>query len=86
MVKARTTERIAACWGVMGRRLRPGRFLIGDQISVLDLYVAVVSRWGPRRAGFYAAAPGLADCIRRVDDDPRLSRLWAERFPFRPGE
>jgi len=23
--------------------------------------------------------------VRRVDADPRLAALWAERFPFAPG-
>ena len=54
-------------------------------LSVLDLYMAVVSRWGPRRKGFYAAAPGLADVVRRVDADPRLTEFWAARFPFVEG-
>jgi len=46
--------------------------------------VAVVSQWGLRRKGFYAAAPRMADCIRRVDDDDRLRALWALRMP--PGD
>jgi GST-like protein len=62
-----------------------GRFLLGDEISVLDLYVAVVSRWGPRRRAFYAAAPRLAPVVRAVDADPRLAAFWAERFPFFEG-
>jgi GST-like protein len=86
LVKARTATRIADCWRVMGEQLTPaGRFLLGDEISALDLYLTVISRWGPRRKAFYAAAPGLADVVRAVDADPRLATLWAERFPFVDG-
>jgi GST-like protein len=86
VIKARTAERIAECWRIMGAEVRPaGRFLLGEEISVLDLYLAVVSRWGPRRKGFYAAAPGLAGVVRAVDADPRLAAFWAERFPFADG-
>jgi GST-like protein len=52
---------------------------------VLDLYVTVVSRWAERRRRFYEVAPGMADVVRRVDADPRLAALWAERFPFEDG-
>lgn len=85
-IRARTAERIAACWGVMGRELQPeGDFLLGDSISVLDIYVATASRWTPRRARFYTEAPGLAEVVRRVDALPALQALWAERFPFNAG-
>jgi GST-like protein len=65
----------------MDAQLNPGRYLLGDQLTVLDLYVAVVSRFGPWRERFYAEAPRMAPVIRRVDQEPRLSLLWARRFP-----
>jgi GST-like protein len=74
-------ERIAFCWRTMDAQLNPGRYLLGDQLTVLDLYVAVVSRFGPWRERFYAEAPRMAPVIRRVDQEPRLSLLWARRFP-----
>jgi len=85
LVKARTTERITHCWRMMDAQIHPGDYLLGNELSMLDLYVTVISRWGPRRARFYAAAPKMADVVRRVDADPRLAALWAERFPFAPG-
>ena len=84
-VKAATAERIVDCWAMMERQVTPGRYLLGDDLTVLDLYVAVVSRWGPRRRRFYKVAPGMAEVVRRVDADPRLAAFWAERFPFVEG-
>jgi len=82
----RTAERIRSNWAVMDAQVAPeGRFLLGDAISVLDLYLAVASRWRPKRRAFYAAAPGLAAVARAVDAEPRLAALWAERFPFYDG-
>ena len=78
----RTAERIAYCWQQMASQLNPGQFLLGDQLTVLDLYVAVASRWTPRRERFYQVAPNLADVVRRVDALPQLQSLWARRFPF----
>jgi GST-like protein len=69
----------------MGRHTSPGRYILGDEMSVLDLYVTVVSRFGPWRTRFYKAAPKLAEVVRRVDSDPRLQDLWAARYPFDEG-
>ena len=70
---------------MMDSQLTPGLYLLGDEMTVLDLYVAVVSRWGPRRKRFYAEAPKMTPVVRRVDEDPRLADFWGERFPFEAG-
>jgi GST-like protein len=75
-------DRISFCWANMDAQLQPGRYLLGDEMSVLDLYVAVVSRFGPWRERFYEVAPKMADVVRRVDADPRLADFWARRFPL----
>jgi GST-like protein len=76
----RTAERMAYCWRMMDAQVNPGRYILGDDLSELDLYVTVVSCWGPRRARFYEEAPKTAEVVRRVDDDPRLKSFWAERL------
>lgn len=85
VIRARTTERIAVCWAQMEQQVSPGRYLLGEALTVLDLYVTVISRWGPRRARFYDLAPRMGDVVRRIDADPRLAELWAARFPFSAG-
>lgn len=84
-VRVRMTDRMAQCWSVMGAATSPARFLLGDELTVLDLYLATVSRWSPGRRRFYEVAPRLAEVVRRVDADPRLTKLWEERFPFVAG-
>jgi len=81
-VDRRTLERIADCWRVMEGQTEPGRFVLGDELSVLDLYMAVVSRWRPLRRRFHEVAPRLGQVARRVDALPRLQAFWARRFPF----
>jgi len=74
-------ERIAFCWRTMDGQLSPAKYLLGDTLSVLDLYVAVISRFGPWRERFYEEAPKMTAVIKRIDDDPRLKPLWERRFP-----
>ncbi|MBU1345712.1 MAG: glutathione S-transferase family protein [Alphaproteobacteria bacterium] len=79
----RTAARISDCWAVMEGEIEPeGRFLLGDRVSVLDLYLAVVSRWRPLRPAFHRVAPRLGQVARRVDAMPELAGFWARRFPF----
>ena len=54
-------------------------------MTALDLYVAVVSRFGPWRKRFYAAAPKMTPVVKRVDAEPRLADFWRRRFPFDDG-
>ncbi|MDN6884370.1 glutathione S-transferase family protein [Variovorax sp. CAN2819] len=83
----RTAERIAHCWQLMDSQIdEPAPYLLGEKISMLDLYVTVMSRWTPRRGHFYRVAPRMARVVRRVDADPRLAEFWAARFPFSTDE
>ncbi len=90
-VKAAIKERIVDCWRMMESQIAPqmdshgGRYLLGDELTVLDLYVTVLSRWGPRRVRFYEAAPKMSEVVKRVDADPRLAEFWEKRFPFFDG-
>jgi GST-like protein len=81
----RIHDRRADCWRMMDEQVAPGRYILGDELSVLDLYVAVVSRFAPGRARFYRSAPKMGEIVRRVDADPRLAEFWMKRFPFAEG-
>lgn len=81
-ISRRTAERIAECWGVMESQTDPGLFILGDEPTVLDVYMAVVSRWTPHRVRFHQVAPRLGEVARRVDALPQLAAFWPERFPF----
>ena len=81
----RIRDRRADCWRMMDEQITPGRYILGDELSVLDLYVAVISRFSPGRTRFYKSAPKMAAIVRRVDADPSLKEIWAKRFPFDAG-
>lgn len=85
VVERRVNDRIAECWGIMEAGVGPGRYILGDDLTVLDLYVTVVSRFRPRRQRFYEVAPRMGEVVRRVDADPRLAAFWPERYPFFDG-
>ncbi len=85
VVRERLGDRIAHNWAVLESQTDPGPYVLGERMTPIDLYVALVSRWRPGRKRLHAAAPKLGEVARRVDADPRLQALWAERFPFPKG-
>jgi GST-like protein len=85
VVEDRLNARIAECWAIMERQVAPGLYILGEEMTLLDVYVAVVSRFRPRRQRFYEVAPRLGEVVRRVDADPRLAAFWPERYPFFEG-
>lgn len=84
-VTGRLRDRRADCWRMMDQQITPGRYILGDELSALDLYVAVISRFQPGRRRFTQSAPKMADIVRRIDADPRLQEFWAKRYPFVEG-
>lgn len=74
-------DRIAFCWQTMDAQLTPGKYLQGDELTMLDLYVNAISRFGPWRPCFYEVAPRMTPAVKRVDADPRLKDFWLRRYP-----
>lgn len=81
-LKAALAARIVHGWERLEADFTPGMYCVGDTLTVLDLYVTVVSRWTPREPPHDRIAPRLGEIVRRVEADPRLADLWAERFPL----
>ena len=48
----------------MDSQVTPAPYILGERLSVLDLYVACVSRWSPGRERFEKEAPKMAAMLR----------------------
>jgi len=57
-----------------------GPWFLGDTRSMLDVYVAVMTRWTPNRPWFAKETPKLAAIATATDADPRLRKLLADNF------
>jgi GST-like protein len=51
-VMDRVHDRIAYCWRKMDEQVTPGRYILGNELSALDLYVTVISRFPPLARAF----------------------------------
>jgi GST-like protein len=54
--------------------------LLGPRFSALDIYIAVMTRWRPRRGWFEAECPHLYGVALRADSEPRLAAVWWRNF------
>ncbi|WP_323761736.1 glutathione S-transferase family protein [Maricaulis sp.] len=79
---ARANQRRLDLWTLMNDAFdgRSGVFLLGDRMSLLDVYVAMISRWDPGRAAFAEAAPALVSAVEATEADPVVAEVWARNF------
>ncbi len=57
-----------------------GPWFLGDRFSALDIYLAVMTRWRPKRPWFAAHAPKLHAAATAADALPQLKDVWARNF------
>jgi GST-like protein len=56
-------------------------WFLGDRMSALDIYLAVMTRWRPRRDWFVGHAPRVLAAGERASALPALSAVMARNFP-----
>ena len=78
-------EQIRTAWRAMEATVQPAPFVLGERMTLLDLYICIVSRWTPRRVWFADNCPRLNGVAERMDALPALQDFWARRFPFDAG-
>jgi GST-like protein len=74
-----TDEHRKSLWRLVEGAVR-GPWFLGDTPSALDLYIAVMTRWRPRREWFAENCPRLHTIATAVDADERLKGVWAQNF------
>jgi GST-like protein len=67
-------------WSMVEQECQDPWFL-GGRPSALDIYVAVMTRWRPRRPWFAAQCPRLHAVALRTDARPDLAAVWQCNFP-----
>jgi GST-like protein len=67
-------------WLQLEGKVGDGPFLLGETASALDLYVAIMSNWRPRRAWFADKCPRLHAIALRAENLPQLKSVMARNF------
>lgn len=70
----------ARLWGLVDQEAM-GPWFLGERFSALDIYIATMTRWRPRRAWFAQHCTQLHAIARRADALPQLAAVWQRNFP-----
>ena len=79
-LKEKSVEKQKFLCGLMEGDLTPAPYLLGPQLTVLDIYIAMVSRWRPGRAWFDAHCPKLAAAVILTEQHPVVAKVWEKNF------
>ena len=82
-VRNGTNARLHHHWDIFAD-LHPvdeGRFIAGGHPGALDLYAAVVSRWGGTRKHVQVARPAFAALLERIESHPTVAPVWRRHWP-----
>jgi GST-like protein len=78
-LRASTNAHRERCW-LQVEAAAVGPFFLGDRMSIIDIYVTVMTYWRPRREWFATHTPKLRAIATAIDADPRLRPLWDANF------
>lgn len=70
----------ARFWDIYGEALGGRPWMVGEEMSVLDVYAAMLAGWWAERGG----AARIAGLVERVRSHPVCGRLW-EEYDIRVG-
>lgn len=69
----------ARLWGMVEREAG-GEWFLGARFSALDIYIAAMTRWRPRRPWFAAHCPRLYEIALRAEARAELVQVWQRNF------
>ena len=79
-LKTKARQRLEHAWRAFEDSVAPAPFLLGTRMSVLDLYVAMVSRWRPGRAWLLEHCPKAMAAVVQTEAQPVVMAAWARNF------
>jgi GST-like protein len=79
-LKHGTVERSKSSWLIFERSVAPTPFLLGAQLTFLDLYVAMMTRWRPGRSWILEHCPRIAQAVAATESHPVVASVWRDNF------
>ncbi|MCW5725785.1 MAG: glutathione S-transferase family protein [Maricaulaceae bacterium] len=79
-LKDGANERRKHLWSLMEAQIKPAPFLAGAEMTLLDVYAAMMSRWSPGRDWFEGECPKLLSAVQRAEKHPKIAAIWKRNF------
>jgi GST-like protein len=71
---------MALGWDMVAGAHSGGRYFLGEQPYVCDIYFANLSRWWKMRERLRARHPAFCDAMERVDSLPEVAPVWQRHW------
>jgi GST-like protein len=78
--REKTTLRLREFWTILENNLLPAPYVLGAQMTALDLYLAMVSRWSPGREWITKHCPNLIAAVLLTEQHPVVAKVWEKNF------
>jgi GST-like protein len=79
-LKAKAMQRLKDAWLAFEDNIAPKPYLLGGRMSVLDVYVAMISRWRPGRAWLAERCPKAIGAVTLTEGHPSIAATWSRNF------
>jgi GST-like protein len=79
-LKEGAVQRTLDCWAALEASFGAGPFFLGERMSVLDVYAAMISRWRPGRPRLREVAPRAIQAAERAEAHPAVAPVFARNF------
>ena len=79
-LKDGAVERLKVYWTLLEQALKPAPYLLGSEMTALDMYAAMLSRWEPGRAWVDEHCRQVASALALAEQDPIVARVWERNF------
>lgn len=80
LLRASTDRHREWLWSQIEGEIRPEPWYLGQRFSALDIYVAAMTRWRPRREWFAEHCPKLHSVALRTEAIDKLKPIWQRNF------
>jgi glutathione S-transferase len=76
-VKSAALARMAKEWEVYAEALGNKPFILGEKMSVADIYAAMLATWNLDVSAFFKKHPNMRQTYDRVTAHPAIAKIWS---------
>jgi GST-like protein len=74
------TGRLREYWTILEANLVCAPYALGKNMTALDVYLAMVSRWTPGRKWLAVHCPRVTKSVKKTEKHPIIASVWERNF------
>lgn len=78
--RERLTGRLHACWLQLEAALSPAPYLLGAEMTALDIYLAMIAHWWGGKKWVPENCPKIAAALALTEQHPVVRTVWEKNF------